>query len=697
MKKTKHFGTRLVLYFAAVILVTLSIAIILVKNKAQVVLTESTHLTTEQTMATSLDEFDRYLKALSLPVDLNCRKNEFKKIDENYSEDSVKVIEDALLSALKVIPNSERAYYSTASGIYIQSILVVDPETGKKTGDYINETGVDHMNDVWFADCQGLKGRQTVFSNITKPYVNDMGTEVVTISQDLKAGDVHVGVVAMDINVSAFNDFFDSIGLMEEGFALLADSEGEIIFCNSKYKDMMGSSLSAYVDWKSLTSAAEAKAEALAEETGEEQVATVYADIQVGKESYHLYGGRDSISGWYMAGLISDRETTAAISSILSRSNIAVVISLTIGVISAILISKSISAALIRVNEASRKLAEGDLTGRLAAKRTDEFGEVERNFNTMNEELGSLISQVSDDSKTIMAVSDDVNAGADEIKTVTSEVTRAISVVASGATEQANATHEATEKVSELADNLTASTEKVDVISKHSKQTRDLSKKGNDILIELTKKSDVAKENARVSIDTMAEMLTALDKINFISEAIAEITSQTNLLSLNASIEAARAGEAGKGFAVVADEIRKLADQSNESTEEIKAILAEIQKSSSEVDASLRETGAIQDAQKETITETMDVFKEIAESISELEEKIDEIKTLNDDMNLIRADVISKMKEISEVSESSAASAEEVYASTEQVNNAMNKVTANADKLNEIVKTLDESVHKFKF
>lgn len=68
------------------------------------------------------------------------------------------------------------------------------------------------------------------------------------------------------------------------------------------------------------------------------------------------------------------------------------------------------------------------------------------------------------------------------------------------------------------------------------------------------------------------EKSKSVEKINILSEAILKITEQTNLLALNAAIEAARAGEAGKGFSVVAEEIRKLAEESNNTANEIQEI-----------------------------------------------------------------------------------------------------------------------------
>ena len=122
-------------------------------------------------------------------------------------------------------------------------------------------------------------------------------------------------------------------------------------------------------------------------------------------------------------------------------------------------------------------------------------------------------------------------------------------------------------------------------------------------------------------------------KINTISETISQITEQTNLLSLNASIESARAGEAGKGFAVVAEEIRKLAEQSKNSTEEIKAIIASIQKKSDTAVKAIKSTENVVNEQDLAVGETQKIFSEILKSIGIMIDKVEEVKLSIVDIN----------------------------------------------------------------
>lgn len=688
MKRTS-FSVKLMCYIVVVSMVAVVISTLMISGRVTTIMEDNMQLTSEQTMNEAVSGFQRYMKTLSLPIDLMCRSNDFKKVDEEYDA-RIKGIEDSLLSALKVIPNSEKTFYSTGSGKYIQAKLNVD-ETGKKTGEYVEDTGIDNSQKNWYKDALGLKARYTVFGNFTTPYVNDDGITVFTVSQDLKASDIHVGVVAMDINVQVLEEYINEIQLMTTGFTFLADASGNIIVDNERNAIIQNPSSDIPV-WNELVSQAGAYAEAESAEVNPS--ASLICDIKGEKYSVTLI--KDTITGWYLIGLIGEDELAGSMRAISVSAVLCCVFALILSVIVALVIASTIARELKKLQTATEHMAGGDLSNKLEVRRHDEFGELEHNFNDMMDSISGLIRNVGANSDEINEIAKSVMEVSGDTREVAEQVTEAIGSVAQGATEQAQSTAEANAEVEKLAENMSVSKEKTEKIGERSKETEKLGRKGIKILDELIRKSERAKINSDESIATMSEMLKSIEKINYISDAIADITSQTNLLSLNASIEAARAGESGKGFAVVADEIRKLAEQSKDSTEEIKKIVAEITGNSAHVGDQLEESGVIQDDQQKSIKETQKLFEDIEESVSELLEAVEEIEQLNHEMSIARDNVVSRMEDIASVSETSAAATEEVNASAEQVNSTMSQMASHAQMLDEIVGKLSDSVKQFK-
>ena len=214
-----------------------------------------------------------------------------------------------------------------------------------------------------------------------------------------------------------------------------------------------------------------------------------------------------------------------------------------------------------------------------------------------------------------------------------------------------------------------------------------------DTLIEKSSKTKSATMEVNEIVQDMNE---STKQINAISETIASITAQTNLLSLNASIESARAGEAGKGFAVVAEEIRKLAEQSKDSTEEIKAIIAIIQEKSDVAVKAINLTENVVNEQDLAVSETKQIFSEILKSIELMIMKVDETKIHISDMDKKKQSTVSKIENISFISEQTASASEEVTASAEEIAATMEELTNHSTDLKKLAEQLENEIKKFK-
>lgn len=561
----------------------------------------------------------------------------------------------------------------------------------------------DLSGKEWYTACQGRKAKvNSIFSYITAPYVDEeTGEQIITVCQEVKYKDVVQGVVAMDIDASALADYVENIRLLNTGFVMLVDEQGNIVV-DSESNTFADGTVADLEFFAPLTEELDKLEEQKAQLEENEDPA---ADDIVLQASYTMRAeGRDCaitamtdrITGWRLLGCISDQENQKNLININIGTLMAGVIGLIFGCVIAVLTALSFNREIKKLQNATHRVAGGDFSEKIKVTRSDEFGVLETNFNGMMDDVSGLIHAVEDKSNHILEVAGGISEVAGNTKTTIEQVTQAIDSVAQGAVKQAESTQEANTEVEHLKNSLDETKEYVSGMNGMTEKANEVSTEGIESVKDLIEKSGKTAEKSKVSLEVMNEMVESIDKIFYISDTIADITSQTNLLSLNASIEAARAGEMGKGFAVVADEIRKLADESKESTDEIKKIITEITEKSKLVESTMQENEVLQTEQQEAINRTEEIFGEIMKQIEMLGSGMERINALNDTMSANKDLVVDKMGTIASVSEQSAAATEEVNASTEQVNVTMEEISEHTETLQAIAKDLMETINRFR-
>lgn len=230
---------------------------------------------------------------------------------------------------------------------------------------------------------------------------------------------------------------------------------------------------------------------------------------------------------------------------------------------------------------------EGDLTRRLSVHNNDEIGHAAQSFNQMMENFCRLIRQIRESASQVSSQSGTLSASARRVAASSAQQTEK-SVLAAAAVE---------EMVSRI-DAISQSTERVHM---NSRESLSRSEEGGLVLEHLGREMENVEQAVSLMSSSASDFVRNTETISSITQEVKGIADQTNLLALNAAIEAARAGEAGRGFAVVADEVRKLAEQSARSANEIEKITKMLAEKSVSVTQAIGESLKFIDSSKEAV------------------------------------------------------------------------------------------------
>lgn len=398
--------------------------------------------------------------------------------------------------------------------------------------------------------------------------------------------------------------------------------------------------------------------------------------------------------------LVLTADESEALAGITTVTGVAVGISaivVLLAIIICFILGRRLMSPLVKVSTIIEEIANGDINADfgMVKETNDEIGLIIEKMKELTQSLGNIVGKIRNSSDTMSSNSYELNDTSSQTLAANNEISKAVEDVAEGSTGMAASISKINENLLEMSNETKDINESVNEIRNQTTAVQDSSKIMNNKIKSMQDSSHKMDDGISAISKRIETVNTTVDKVSNIVSVIEEISSETNLLSLNASIEAARAGDAGKGFAVVAQEIRVLSDNTNTELENIKQIISSLVE---ECRYCVQASGTIVEdnaKQKEEIKAVLDEFGSLDEQIQKTAEKADEIEELVTAMIELNDDITKSSNSLTDVSAANAAATEEMNANIEELNAMMNGVSEMAGNMNDESDGLKEALSFF--
>ncbi len=681
-------GIRFKITVAFIVPVVLMIGLgVISYNRSAEALTsnyESSSKSTLDTAASYMNLIIETIRTASYDISVSTIAREY--YGQTYAKDAYK--ESTVFSTLRTEIESRKI-----ANKYIRNIAFV-----ANYGNAIS-TALSYLDDSIYEnvrklDCAKRTDKEDFIWLGNHPELDDyIGTSRYAFGIMRKAYNMkfrQIGYVVVDVDYDEIANHIASINMGENAVLALITPDGrEISYKNIPVSDEAEGQANDSLDTEYIVNSELYDKILASEENGGSEY------VEYNGEKYLLLYNKLESQGFMMVSLVPESYIIADADETARLTAAAVAATALIVIVIGFILSTSMGTTIRKIMNGLEKASTGDLTVDIHTRRKDEFMILCESTNQMLGNIRALINKADTVAKALGNASERVGGNSGILLEETKSITTSISDVEQGIVMQAKDAENCLTRMDDLS-------KKIGVVSENTGKIADIADVTKSTVSDGLATIDTLQDKVKATTQVTAEVISNIEDLEKASQSIAnivgainDIADETSLLSLNASIEAARAGDAGRGFAVVAESIRKLAEQSLNSVNEIRNIVGKIQKQTVDTVEVAKQAELIVNSQEEALKATIDVFHDIDKHVSGLAENLSQISAGIDEMEGAKKDTLAAIESISAVAEETASAVTEVNEAAGRQLEAVKKLNNESEELISRSEDLVEAINKF--